>query len=319
MCGALVASAIRRAVSADRSRFGAFVSSDASSRPRTFPHVVCPAAMKTGRAKLRMLVGACVCLLALIGPAVAEEQRPWELQIGAGIAYMPDYSGARASAPRLRVWADGAFRTADLGTFAIDSGSLTIDPEFRWDVVDRPDLGAGVLVGYRFGRNSSNPSFTSANDGSARLAGLADVSGAFDIGFAGHVMVLGVPLFAQVRSALSGAQGTIVNVGFYVPVSPGSTVELVLLPTMTWANARQMRAFYGVSATESAASNFPAYSPGAGWENAALEVSADWSAGHGLHLLASLAYQRLLSIPGASPLVQTRNQASALAGLAWSF
>jgi MipA family protein len=275
--------------------------------------------MKTGLAKLRMLIGACVCILGGISPAIADEQRPWELQVGAGIAYMPDYSGARASGPRLRLWADGTFRTTDLGTFAIDSGSLTIDPEFRWDVVDKPDLGVGVLVGYRFGRSSSNPSFASANDGSARLAGLADIGGTFDVGLAGHVTVFGVPLFAQVRSALSGAQGTIVNVGFYVPVSPGSTVEFVLLPTVTWANARQMRAFYGVSGMGSATSGFPAYRPGAAWENAALEVSADWNAGRGLHLLASLSYQRLLGSAGASPVVQTRNQASALAGLACSF
>jgi outer membrane protein len=93
----------------------------------------------------------------------------------------------------------------------------------------------------------------------------------------------------------------------------------VVLPTMTWANARQMRAFYGITSAESAASGFAPYSPSAAWENAALEISADWNAGGGMHLLASLAYLRLLGSAGNSPIVQTRNQASALAGLAWSF
>ena len=275
--------------------------------------------MNTGVAILKILIGAAACFLGGINPAIAEQQRPWEFQIGAGIANMPDYSGSRASGPRLRLWADGTFRTTDLGTFAIDSGSLTVEPEFRWDVVDKPDLGGGVLIGYRFGRSSSNPGFTDTNDGSARLDGLANVNGAFDAGVEGHAMIFGVPIFAQVRSALSGTQGTVVNVGIFVPVSPGSTVEFVILPTMTWANARQMRAFYGITSAESVASGFALYNPGAAWENAALELSADWSAGAGLHVIASLAYQRLLGSAGNSPIVQTRNQASALAGLAWSF
>ena len=44
--------------------------------------------------------------------------------------------GANSKSPRLRIWADGAYRTADYGTFALDSGSLTIAPEARWDFVD---------------------------------------------------------------------------------------------------------------------------------------------------------------------------------------
>jgi outer membrane scaffolding protein for murein synthesis (MipA/OmpV family) len=265
------------------------------------------------------LLLACACTFGAIGPAIADEERPWELQLGAGIAYVADYSGSCTSGRRLRLWADGKYRTNNFGTFALDSGSLTIDPEFRWDFVDRPDIGAGVLVGYRFGRTSSNPGLTSTNDGSARLAGVAGVSGAFDAGLAGHAMVFGVPLFAQVRSALSGTQGTLVNVGAFLPVSPVPSVELVFLPTLAWANARQMRAFYGVTIVESAASGFAAHVPGAGWENAAIEMSADWSAGGGLHLIASFAYQRLLDGAASSPIVQTRNQTSALAGIAWSF
>jgi outer membrane protein len=266
-----------------------------------------------------MLGVAYACILGGMSPAFADQQRPWELQVGAGIAHLPDYSGSHASGPRLRLWADGKYQTDDWGTFALDSGSLTIDPEARWDFSDKPDLGAGILVGYRFGRNSSNPGLTSTSDGSTRLAGLADVGGAFDAGVAGHVTVLGVPLFAQVRSALSGQQGTLVNLGFFLPFAPASNIELVLLTTATWASARQMRAFYGVTDAESAASEFPAYSPGAGWENAAFEISADWSAGGGLHLIASFAYERLLGAAAASPIVQTRNQPSALAGIAWSF
>jgi len=262
---------------------------------------------------------ACACALGINGPALADEHPDWDLQFGAGIASMPDYSGASASSARLRVWVDGAYRTANFGTFAIDSGSLTIDPELRWDFVDSRELGYGVLVGYRSGRGDSSPSFASANSGSARLSGLPNISGAIDVGLVGHIAVFGVPLFAQVRSAVNGAQGTLVNVGAYLALPLDAAIELTVLPTVTWANGREMRAFYGITAEQSATTGFAAYSPSAGWENAALEVAGDWNIGSGWHLLASVAYQRLLGNAAASPLTQTRNQPSAFAGAAWNF
>lgn len=262
---------------------------------------------------------ACGCVLGMDVLAIADEHPNWDLQIGAGVAYMPDYNGARASSPRLRTWADGSYRTPDFGTFAIDSGSLTIDPELRWDFVDKRDLSFGVLLGYRSGRSDSSPSFASANSGSPRLAGLPNIRGSIDAGVEGHVAIFGVPLFAQVRSAISGPQGMLLNVGAYLPQSLGSAFELTLLPTVTWVDSREMRAFYGISAEHSAKTGFAAYNPPAAWENAALEVVGDWRIGIGWHFIASVAYQRLLGNAAASPLVQTRNQASAVAAVAWSF
>jgi outer membrane protein len=251
--------------------------------------------------------------------SLAEEHADWDLQIGTGVAYLPDYSGAKASSPRLRIWADGAYRSGEYGTFAIDSGSLTIDPEVRWAFLDKPDFSVGLLVGYRSGRNDKNPNFTSANNGSTRLAGLPDIDGTIDAGIAGHVTVLGVPVFAQVRSATRGSQGTLVHVGAYMPIALDPAFELTLLPTATWANGREMRAFYGVTDAQSSSSGFAAYSPNAGWENIALEVSGDWHVSGGWHLLTSIAAQRLLDSAAASPLVQAKTQISAFAGVAWNF
>ena len=125
--------------------------------------------------------------------------------------------------------------------------------------------------------------------------------------------------FPQVRSAVSGPQGTLANVGVYLPLPLDAAVELTVLPTLTWANGREMRTFYGITAEQSTTTGFAAYRPSAGWENAALEVAGDWKIGSGGHLLASVAYQRLLGNAAASPLIQTRNQTSAFAGAAWNF
>src|SRR5471030_1548632 len=107
--------------------------------------------------------------------AAADEPRNWDLTLGAAAACEPNYSGATAMSWRLVVWADGAYRTDGFGTIALDSGSLTIAPEVRWDVIDSSDLGLGPLVGYRSGRIDHNPGFPSGDHGTTLPPGLSSV------------------------------------------------------------------------------------------------------------------------------------------------
>lgn len=266
---------------------------------------------------LRRTLGMALALMA--SAALAEEHSAWDLALGLGVDYSPDYSGANSNSPRLRIWADGAYRTANFGTFALDSGSLTIAPEARWDFVDSTNFGIGLLIGYRAGRDDQDPKFASATDGSTRLRGLPDVGDTLDYGIAGHVTIAGIPLFAQLRSAFSGGQGTILTAGLYLKFTPAQNFELTVLPTVTAANSRQMQAFYGVSPAAAAASGFAVYQPGGGWQNAAIEVVGDWRIAGPWHFIASIAYQRLLGKAADSPVVQTANQPSALAGVVYDF
>ena len=114
--------------------------------------------------------------------SAAEDTRNWDLTLGVAGGYEPNYSGANTKSWRLVVWADGAYRTDGFGTLALDSGSLTIAPELRWDVLDSPDVGVGPLLGYRSGRSDHNPGFPSADHGSTLPPGLPTVKGAIDAG-----------------------------------------------------------------------------------------------------------------------------------------
>jgi outer membrane scaffolding protein for murein synthesis (MipA/OmpV family) len=270
-------------------------------------------------ARLWCVVAAAFAMMRTDSALADDAKRNWDLAIGIGATYSPEYSGSRAASGRLQLWADGSYRTEGFGTIALDSGSLTIAPEARWDFVDSMDAGIGVLVGYRAGRNDSKPRLIGAEDGSPYLNGLPSVSSSLDAGVAAHLTILGLPLFAQIRSATGGAQGTLMNVGAYIPLKPQPDLEMTVLPTVTYSNARQMRAFYGVSSAASLNSGFAPYDPGAGWENAAIEISGDWHLSGGLHLIVSMAYQRLLGNAAASPIVQTPNQPSALVGIAVDF
>jgi outer membrane protein len=270
--------------------------------------------------KLKRAAALCGILLLTLGTAVAAEgeQRPWQLELGAGLSYEPDYSGSSASSPRLLLWASGEYRSERWGKFALDAGSLTLDPQLRWDFFDSDDYGVGLLLGYRNGRSESDPGLI-ADAGSARLKGMGTVSAAVDGGVAGYVKVFGIPLFAQVRSALNGDQGTLGILGVYLPLDLGDGVELTVLPSVTWANGKQMQTFYGVTPAQSAASGFAVYDAGAGWQNAALELAATWKISGPWLLVGSVAYQRLLGDAADSPLTQDRNQVSGLLGLAYRF
>lgn len=271
--------------------------------------------MKTIPLAVAVALFACTAAQAAQGDIAG---RPWELELGVGVSYEPNYSGADASSPRLLLWASGEYKTQNWGSFALDSGSLTLDPQLRWTFGDDKNYGIGLLLGYRAGRSDSDPSLI-ADNGSDRLRGMGSVGAAIDGGVQGWVAVFGVPVFAQLRSALGGDQGTLGVLGVYLPLELTREFTLTVLPSVTWANDKQMQALYGVTAAQSAASGFTAYSAGAGWQNAALEVDGDWKIAGPWHLVGGVAYRRLLGDAADSPLVQDKSQWSGLIGLSYRF
>ena len=249
----------------------------------------------------------------------APPARSWQLELGGGASYVPDYSGSSTSSPRALLWASGEYQTESWGKFALDSGSLTISPELRWNFVDGRDAALGLLLGYRSGRSDSKTGSLGSDSGSSSLKGMGSVNFAIDAGVQGHVTVLGVPLFGQLRAALDGDQGTLAILGAYLPFELGDSFQLTVLPSATWANTKQMHAFYGVTPAQSTASGFAAYQVGSGWQTAALELAGDWKIAGPWHAVASIAYQRLLGSAAASPLTLDKNQVSGLLGLSYRF
>jgi len=261
-----------------------------------------------------------IVAVTLAAATDAEEvKRPWEFELGVGSSYKPDYSGSKDSSLRLPIWASGKYKTEHWGTVALDSGSLALDPELRWNFVDGHDASFGLLLGYRDGRDEEDPSLIGGGTGSTRLRGMGTISTAVDAGVQGHVLVFGVPLFAQVRSALNGEQGTLVILGSYVPIKIGNCFELTVLPTLTWADSTQMQAFYGVTPVQSARSGIQAYDANSGLQSAALEIIGDLTISGGWHAVGSVAFQRLLSDAASSPVVQEKGQVSGLLGMSYRF
>jgi outer membrane scaffolding protein for murein synthesis (MipA/OmpV family) len=276
----------------------------------------------TAQVPSRPSVVALACVLAaLLASSPSRDARAAgedSLELGAGVAGLPDFPGSRTSSARARVWVDATWRSAHAGTFAIDSGSLTLAPALRWSPFDdAAPAGASLLLGWRDGRGDTSPGFASMQDGSDRLRGLPDIGGSADLGLEANARPFGVPVFGVVRHALHGAQGTIADFGIYAPLKLGRDVELTLLPTLRWADAREMHAWFGIDPAAAASSGRTAYAPGAGLERAAFEAALDVPLSGRWHAVGSLAVARLLGDAAASPLAERRWQPMALVGVTW--
>jgi len=88
---------------------------------------------------------------------------------------------------------------------------------------------------------------------------------------------------------------------------------------VNWADGRYMRSWYGVSASEAAASIYPAYTPGSGLRDVGvstsfrMEINPRWTA------LWGASYGKLLGPAARSPLTTSARQWTATGGIGWRF
>ena len=113
--------------------------------------------------------------------------------------------------------------------------------------------------------------------------------------------------------------GLLVDVGASYDILQYGPASVALNASASFANARYMRSFYGVSAQQSAASGIAAYNPRAGlqWSTAGISVTTP------LHpnvlAIVSLGYTRLAGPAASSPYVRRADAPSIEATIAYGF
>ena len=88
---------------------------------------------------------------------------------------------------------------------------------------------------------------------------------------------------------------------------------------LSWADARHMRSYYGVTPAESAASGYAVYTPGSGLRNVSLGVGVRTEIDRRWVTLARASVGRLLGPAADSPLTSTTRQWSVSGGVAYNF
>jgi outer membrane scaffolding protein for murein synthesis (MipA/OmpV family) len=162
----------------------------------------------------------------------------------------------------------------------------------------------GAAISYDLGRR--------VKDDITNLHGMGDLSPAPAAKlFASLVLSRKFPLILRtdVRQLVGGANGTVGDVGVYMPL-PGSSKKFVMFagPSITLATHRYLQSEFGVTPAQSLASGHPAFDPHAGTAAVGMGFSAtQFLTDHWLLNLDS-ALSRLKGSADVSPIPERRTQ-----------
>ena len=162
----------------------------------------------------------------------------------------------------------------------------------------------GAAISYDLGRR--------VKDDITNLHGMGDISPAPAAKlFASLVLSRKFPLILRtdVRQLVGGANGTVGDVGVYMPL-PGSSKKFVMFagPSITLATHRYLQSEFGVTPAQSLASGHPAFDPHAGTAAVGVGFSAtQFLTDHWLLNLDS-ALSRLKGSADVSPIPERRTQ-----------
>lgn len=193
-------------------------------------------------------------------------------------------------------------------------------------VFETPDEGFGPTLidanGFRFGPAVK---FQQGRDEGDAIPGIGDVGGTIEAGaFAEAYLAPGFRMRGEVRKGFGGHKGVVADVG--ADLIMGSTIDPLhfsIGPRVRFANARYVRAFYGVNPNQSALSGLPVHGVNGGLHSAGALASAKYRFNNSWGIEAYSRYDRLLGDAADSPLVRSsvgsRNQFEAGIGLIYSF
>ena len=162
-----------------------------------------------------------------------------------------------------------------------------------------------------------------------RLTGLGNINPTAqakiygDYVFRPHMMGHEIPVIVSVdvRRAIGGYDGTIANIGTYMPIA-GSVKDryfMFLGASGTYMDQQTARTYFGISPAQSAKSGLPIFNAPGGPESFGVGVSAGWFITDHWFLNGDLSVKRILADFNQSPIVQEPWQGFASFGLAYVF
>jgi outer membrane scaffolding protein for murein synthesis (MipA/OmpV family) len=216
----------------------------------------------------------------------------WSVAVGAGAAALPTYEGSKRDqvipAPVFDI------RYSDIAFLSSGDG-------LGVNILHGTNYRAGIALGYDVGRSQH---------ASHHLNGLGSIGPSVEprIFFEGYILPFVIS--ANLRHAVGGHRGLIGDVGLYAPVIGNETLVVFVGPGVSVANGGYMQRYFGVDASQAAASaeKLPAFRAKPGLKDVTFGVSAIYHITDRWFVDADLGIERLLGSAGDSPVVQTRNQ-----------
>lgn len=183
------------------------------------------------------------------------------------------------------------------------------------------NLDYSAALSYRVGRKDKDVSSDSISSGSDELRGMGEIKGsAIIVPGLGYKVTDWLNLQLQAEVPVSERDnGEAVHFGLSSPLYTSPTNAVTLALTGSWGSDKYMQTYYGVNATQSAASGFARHDAGAGVY--AWSMNLDWT--HKLtsrwSVLASAGVTQLTGDAGDSPIVQRKTSPTGSLKVTYSF
>lgn len=247
-------------------------------------------------------------LLGSAVPTLAQDNSPgWTISIGPGVYFRPEFPGARDL--ELRPWP-----VIDIRRAGTDPLFETPDEGFGFGIVGDEDFRIGPAFQIEHGRDEEDA-----------IPGIGDVGTTIEGGaFAELYVAPALRLRGEVRKGFGGHKGVVADIGADVIFgTPAEGLNFSIGPRLRLANARYVRAFFGVNPEQSALTGLPVYNVDGGLHSAGALAFANYQFDRRWGIQGYARYDRLLGDAKNSPLVLSsvgsRDQYEVGIGLSFSF
>lgn len=264
----------------------------------------------SGRTQKKMLSGVVLALLST--PILAAEQKQGnELTLGGGVDVAPLYSGSDESRVTTALVIDYSMVN---GFFVSTTRGIGYG-----DNIGKFDYSAALS--YRAGRKDRDVDSDSLSYGSDYLRGMGDVKGsAIGVLGLGYEVTDWLNLQLQAEVPMSQrSNGEALHFSIVSPLYTSSKNSVTLALTSSWGTSKYMQTYYGVSASQSAASGFTRYDAKSGIY--AYSLNMDWT--HKLNqdwsVVAAAGFTQLAGDAQNSPIVQRKTSPTGSLKVTYSF
>lgn len=232
----------------------------------------------------------------------------WYLKVGGAVLHRPKFEGASGRSFAFQPMISFGRAGGKSARFSSRNDAISIG------VLDNGTVRAGVAGKFIFGRDG---------DTDSRLANVSDVRFGGELGgFAEIYPSDNLRMRAEVRHGIRSHDGIVVDLSADAFVNVTPTIQISAGPRLSWASENYFDAYYGITAAESVASGYGAYSPGSGFRSAGVGGAVTWKATDRIDTSVFAEYARLLGPAADSTIVRqggSRNQVTVGASATYRF
>lgn len=230
----------------------------------------------------------------------SENEDGFELELGGGAFFQPDYKGSKDYKVRPLPWGSLSFRRGD-----------------RYIEISGPSLRANIIGGGRFefgptlssemGRDSNITNMTVRRLGRIRDASMAGAffNIDFDLG-KGSAIQVGAEATADLGHT---NEGKVAKIDVSYRRLLGDRWMVMTAVSTSWADNNYMDTYFGVTPAGAQTSGLPAYTAKSGLENIELSSALYYRLNQRWSAVAFVRYQRLLGSAADSPIVRQEGSA----------